>query len=433
MESTKLSVQAPTVASRPLTLRANFQWTFVGNMVNALSQWAVLMVLAKLGDEASVGRFSTGLAVTAPVMAFAMLQLRSVQVTDARGNFPFADYFGTRIAWTVFGGVAILFWAFAAGYDRQTVWVITLVGLAKAIDSLSDIIRGIFQRYERMDFSGISLGVRGLAGLLGFGTVQWITRDVVAASAGMAVAFLASFLFYDVVCATRVLRLASHGDQEPGRFRARFDRKAMLKLTLIALPLGLVMGLIALQVNIPRLVLERYGGLEAIGYFTVMVYPMLAGQMVIGALGQSAAPRLARYYVEDTDAYRRLLGKLLLLAGGIGVALVVGTALLGGPVLALLYRPDYAAYHREFVVLAIAAAVQLISSCWGYALTSARRFRVQVSLVSISCIATTVAAFVLVPKWGVMGAALTVLITSIVSWGVYLLAMRSALRAVTRI
>lgn len=444
--------------SRPLTLRANFQWTFVGNVVNSLGQWGILLLLAKLADERSVGMFSIGLAISTPIMAFTMLQLRSVQATDVRGEFPFSDYFGTRIVWTILAMGLIVVWAIAGGYETEAYWVVVVIGMAKAFDSLSDIVRGVFQRHERMDYSGISLCIRGITGFAGFAVVFLATRDILWASGGMAVAYLVSFLLYDLIWAKRILS-SVYGRDESGRdhgaleqptaartsndgterlknsssdyhrLSPRFRGSFMIRLSWIALPLGVVMGLITFQTNIPRLVLEHFAGLETLAYFAVMVYPIQAGQMVIGALGQSAAPRLANYYLDNRPAYRALLRKLLLLAGGLGAALVGGVAAFGGPILAILYRPEYAEFHLEFVVLAVAAAIQLVSSCWGYGLTSARRFRTQVTLVSVSCAATAAAAFVLVPRWGVMGASLTVLVTSIVMWLLLFLAIRAAVRA----
>src|SRR5512143_2641504 len=72
-----------TVAPRLLSLRRNFSWTLAGNIVYAGCQWGVLVILAKLGTPEMVGQFALGLAVTAPVIIFANLALRGVQVTDA--------------------------------------------------------------------------------------------------------------------------------------------------------------------------------------------------------------------------------------------------------------------------------------------------------------------------------------------------------------
>src|SRR5947209_14419504 len=80
-----------------LSLRANFSWTFIGNIVYAGCQWAMLVVLAKLGSPELVGRFALGFAVTAPVVMLTNLQLRGVQATDARQEHRFGEYLALRL------------------------------------------------------------------------------------------------------------------------------------------------------------------------------------------------------------------------------------------------------------------------------------------------------------------------------------------------
>ena len=430
--SQKLNDTPPPTAVTQLSLRSNFGWTFAGNVVNALCQFGVLAALARLGNPGIVGQFVLGLSIAAPVLALTMLQLRNVQVTDARGEYAFEDYFGTRIAWTVLGMAVIAAWTWLSGFETETAWVVILIGLAKCIESASEIVRGLFQRFERMNFSGTSLMLKGVGTLGGVSLLLWYTDSILAAAAAMVVVAACQLAAYDALKARRLLNQASRQGGAVQRFRPRFDREAVLGLTWTALPLGIVMCLVSLQVNIPRYVLQSYDGKEALGYFGALVYPMVAGTMVTGALGQAASPKLARHYLNDFAAYGALLRKLLLVAAGLGVALVVGTAILGRFALDLLYGGDYAVYHREFFVLAIAAAIQLMASSLGYGLTAGRFFRTQVVLVTISCSVATAAALILVPTRGVMGAALTVLATSIVMFLAFAVAIGRAFRLRTR-
>jgi O-antigen/teichoic acid export membrane protein len=187
----------------------------------------------------------------------------------------------------------------------------------------------------------------------------------------------------------------------------------LASLTTIALPLGAVMAIISLQTNIPRYVLERESGKELLGYFGAIVYPMMAGMMVTTAMGQSASPRLARYYIEDVRAFVRLLIRLTSISAGLGLVIWIVARLGGDWLLEFLYGPRFAAYHREFEVLAIAAGIQLVTSCMGYGLTAAKRFRVQVVLTVFSCAATAAASVVLIPRHAVMGACVAVLVTAL--------------------
>lgn len=397
-------------AIRPLSLAANVRWALAGNAVYALTQWAMLSVLARWAPEVAVGQFVLGLAIAAPVTALTMLQLRNVQVTDVQQKYSFADYFGTRIFWSVVGMAVIVAWALLAGDDRTTFWVVVLVGLMKSVDSLSDIVRGFFQSRERMDLNSISMITKGVVSLFALAAVIKLTGSVVAATAAAALAWLTAFVFYDVVLGRRLF-LETEGSTQG--FRPVFRWGAMASLTWIALPLGAVMAIISLQTNIPRYVLEHQSGKELLGYFGAIVYPMMAGMMLTTAMGQSASPKLARYFLEDVRAFVRLLAKLSAISAAVGLAIWIGVHFFGDLVLRVLYGARYADYHREFEVLAVAWGIQLVTSCMGYGLTAAKCFRVQVVLTIVSCAATAVASFLLIPRYGVMGASLAVLVTSL--------------------
>ena len=404
--------------SAALSLRANFSWTFVGNGVLSLCQWGMLTALAKYGSAEIVGQYALGLTIATPIVTFAMLQLRAVQVTDARNDYAFADYFGLRIVTIAAALVVIAAWAGLGGYPAQTAWVVFWVGVGKCVDSVTDIVRGLFQRHERMDISGVSLMIKGPGALLALGAIMWWTRDgtknVILAVAVVAVVWIVSFVAYDLLYARRLLATKAAEGKADGRVRPRFDRASMARLSWTALPLGLMMFLVTLQTNIPRFLLERWTGEKALGYFAALVYPLVAGTLIVNALGQSAAPRLAQYFVTNLPAFRRLLGRLALLGGALGVGFVAVAFVAGRPLLTLVYSAEYAEYQTEFMIVAVAAAVQFISSFLGYGLTAARVFRLLLMLAAISCVVTTVAALILVPERGLMGAALTMLVSSIV-------------------
>ena len=67
------------------------------------SNWALLCIIAKLGTPEMVGEYALGLAVTAPVLMMAQMNLRAVLATDARGEHCFADYWRLRVNGTLLG------------------------------------------------------------------------------------------------------------------------------------------------------------------------------------------------------------------------------------------------------------------------------------------------------------------------------------------
>src|SRR6185312_7757127 len=81
----------------PRSLRSNLAWMVAGTVWNGFCQWAMLIVLAKLGTIDMVGAFTLGLAIATPILMFSCLNLRSIFVTDQQGAFRFHEYFTLRL------------------------------------------------------------------------------------------------------------------------------------------------------------------------------------------------------------------------------------------------------------------------------------------------------------------------------------------------
>jgi O-antigen/teichoic acid export membrane protein len=395
-----------------LSLRQNFAWTVLGNVVYAACQWGMLVALAKLGSPSLVGQFALGLALCAPVMMLANLQLRSVQATDARNEYRFGDYLALRLATTALAFAAICLIAWLAGYRWQTALVVILVGVAKSVESFSDVIYGLMQKYERLDRIAIAMMLRGVGSVVVFGLGLWFTRSVAWAVVALAGWWSAVLLTYERQTGGELLKAFSSADE---RFAPAWHWERMRRLAWLSLPLGVVMVLISLNTNIPRYFVEHYLGEAALGYFAALAYVMVAGYTVMGALGQSAAPRLARYYQSNRSAFKRLLAKMLLVAAAVGAAGILVAVLWGRPLLTLLYRRDYAEHADVFVWVMIAAAVSYVASMLGYGMTAARIFRAQVPLFATCSLGITMTCTLLMKSEGMMAAAYALLVGSCIS------------------
>jgi O-antigen/teichoic acid export membrane protein len=408
--------------SNPLSLRANFTWTFVGNVVYSACQWGMLALLAKLGSAEMVGQFSLGLAVTAPVIMLTNLQLRTVQATDAQGEYPFDSYLGLRLVMTALALVVIVGVVLVSGYRVETAWVVLVIGLSKAIEAISDVFYGLCQKHERMDRVAGSLMIRGPLSLAMLGIGVYLTGSALWGTAGLVAAFVLVLVGYDIRSGVQILRTAS----QPGgtsfggggwrvELRRRWKWGTLARLAWLALPLGVVMMLISLNTNIPGYFIERYLGERELGIFSAMAYLMVAGNQVVVALGSSASPRLAKHYAqEDVTAFRTLLLKLVGIGALLGLAGMLISSVAGREILTILYRAEYAEYPRVFLWLMGAAAIRYVTSFLGYGMTAARYFQAQMPLFAIVAGFTAMVCLWLIPSHGLRGAAMTLVISAVV-------------------
>lgn len=418
-----------------LTLRANFSWTFVGNVINAVSWFAMTIVLAQLGTPEDVGKFALGLATAAPIFMFATLRLRDVQATDANQEYLFEDYFAMRLTTTAGALAVVAGIAFIGGFSMEMALIIVAHAVSKSIEAISDSFYGLFMQQERLDRAAKSLMMKGPLSLLGLGIGFYTTGSVFWAVMGLVLARACIMMTYDV----RNVNLSFNpsakliGSMFPHNLpRPRWDFPTLKKLFWLTLPLGFVTMLISFNLNIPRYFIEGHLGSYQLGIFAAITAFQKAAPTAVQAMGRSAAPRLSKYFAAgNSRAFRKLSIKLIGIGVLLGVVGVLVALVAGKQILTLFYGSEYA-LPGLFALVMVASGLDYLATMLLFVITSARYFRIQLPLHLLTTTTVAIACFILVPSAGLIGAALALIIADSVRMGSSLIAALHALRSIRK-
>jgi O-antigen/teichoic acid export membrane protein len=412
--------QISSAAMNRPSLRKSFSWTFTGNVVYGASQWAMLMVLAKLGSPEQVGQFALGLAICTPIWMFSNLHLREVQATDANLQYRFGHYLALRLATTVTAMAIILAITYAIGYRQEMAIVVLLVGFLRGLESLGDVFYGLLQQHEHMERISKSLLIKGPLAIFGFGFAFYLTHSLPWSIVCTAIGIMLVLATYDVCGPVAVLGSTNGALQSAtlGLFtriaipKPNWEVKKLSQMAWLALPLGLVTTLISLNANIPRYFIEHYLGRRELGIFATMSYFMLAGTAVVVALGQAASSRLAKYYAAGNRlAFSGLLLKLVAIGSLLGFSGVIVVLTGGERLLKIFYGPEYASHGNVFFLLMVAAGIGYVGTFLGYAMMAARNFMVLLPLFLLVAVVSFIGSAWLVPQVGLLGAAIALVMS----------------------
>lgn len=386
----------------PLSLRENFIWVLVGNIISSFCMWLLLVVLTKLGTVETVGIFAVAQAISLPVNLLFGLRLQVAQVTDSKNDYQFGHYYALRIVTMIMAVIVTAIIGFLY-CPKATATVTLLLAVNYAIISIREVFLSFMQKCERMDKTSISGILQGLLSLLIFGAIFWLSQNLALSVIGLIIARLIVVYIYDMP----VVKSLSHMiNQHNGiSMNPLWDVKGMWRLTKLTASLGIVGWLGQLFNSIPRLILDKYAGVKEVGYFAAISSLLVAGTMISAAVGQAVNPRLAKYYVEDRKSYKKLFGKFLAVSFILGIMGVLISTFFGRTILTFVFKANYAEYNNIFVHLTIAGAILFLFSAMNVALTTARKFAIQIPIYAFSVVICGMAAFLLIPHYGMMGAA----------------------------
>lgn len=406
---------------KPLSLKKNLSWTFIGNATYAACQWGMLVVLSKFGTPEMVGKFGLAFAITAPIVLFFNLQLRTIQATDASQQYNFSDYLTLRLISSGLAQVVISLLLVFSPYPRDTSLVIWIVGLAKSVESISDVHFGMFQQKELMNRIAYSFIIKGFTSLLMLALGVLIFGTIVNGVTGILLAWTAVLMIYDIPNAKRVLRdrasvtIAGEGDARTGfmAYRLNFDRAKLAGLTRMVLPLGFVALAGSLLPNIPRYFIEYYLGEHSLGiYASINSLFWIPGTLIV-ALGQSATPRFGKYYNEQKyGAFLKLLLRLLLFAVGLALFGIAISVWKGQELLRLIFTEEYARHSEILTYIMIASIFHNMITFLTYSLNAMRYLWNQLWVYLFITGESVLLCFYLVPGYGLKGAAMVLIFTS---------------------
>jgi len=382
-------------------LLKNFSWTFVGSLIFAFSQWIILIVLAKFGNPEVVGQFSLGLAITAPFVLFANMQLRNIVATDSVEKYSFSQYFGTRLSIMFITLFILLVFLLFTNYSIYLSVIILLVGLSKVIESLSELTHGYFQQKERMDYAGKSLILKSISSIIAFSVVFIITRNLLFSLIALNVVWFFRLLLFDLKIVSK------YTEVKPNYSNIK-------SILLLGLPLGFVSIINSLNTNIPRYFLENYYNIEQLGYFSAIAYILVVGNLFIRPVSLVTAPRIAQsFQVGNIKKYIRYTLLSLIIALILGVFIFIIIFIKGEFLLTIIYDNRYAKYSKIFNIMAIGSIIGFFTTFLNTSIVAAREFKIQPVINLITLSVTSLVSIMFIPTMGILGAAYVTLIAFI--------------------
>ncbi len=384
-------------------------WAAGSQGATMLAQAGIVILLAKLGSASVLGRYALALSIVTPITLLSRLQLRGLVTTDARGEYRFGEYLALRHVTNcvAFAAVLVVLALMRPGWDNvATTLALTLVKLA---ENTRGVFLGRLQQSDQWQRITTASALRAAFGLVAFALTWTSSGNLPLALLTLGAADLLVLFAYEIPAVRALLR------REGGSAKPLWHRTRMTDLARAALPMGGVAALVSLTIQMPRYFVEGFVGTEALGHWAAVMQITTATALILQPAGQASLARLAVYDQSNPVAFRRLFSSLLGAAGLVGVACAAGAYAIGDTVLALIYRPEYADLQPILVLTMVGAIAAHVSSVLGFTLTAARRFRAQFLLYSVTTVASAVACYLLIPTFGLTGAAYAHIATWVVA------------------
>lgn len=381
----------------------NFNYMFVANIVSALCKFLILLVIVRLGTPEEVGKYNYALVITAPIFLFFSLKIRSIIVTN--DQYKLNDFASTIISLNsiliIF--VSILLWFLS----KENFGVILIISLIKFFENLKEIPYGVYQKEEKLKLMSYSMWIYNISSLILFSLIYIIFQNLNLALIASLFICVISVLFID-----KLIIKSNFGIT----FNFVLDYKKIKDIIILSIPLAFSSALGSLNTGIPRILLEKFFGQYTLGIFSTIAYILVIGSLFANSISQVFLPKLRRLFKEKNKKEFEMLTKKMVSIGVLmGLIALLTSITIGKFSLSLIFGSEYGANNIILIILSLGLLFILSGVFLGTSIIATGNYNVNYKISVLSLVSVLLFSFILIPKYSLLGAALTVTISQFVA------------------
>lgn len=384
--------------------KSNFVWNMIGSMIYAMSTILMSYLTIRIVGEKDGGIFAIALTLAQMFVYIAYFEMRTYQVTDAKNEFSFSQYFTTKILTCIIMILASIGYILINGYDRNKACVVFLVCVLKMIDGFADVYESQFHRDGYLNVAGKSLAYRTMVMMIVYFGMLILTHKLLITMV-VTVLFACVLLYVFDIYIYRAL----------GETHIEKKWKIILDILKKCFPLFIGVFLWTYILSASRLAVDKHMSSEYQAYFQVIFLPVSVINLFAGFVFRPMLMPLTEMYAKrENRKFWGIIGKMIVIIFLITLICLGGTFVLGIPVLNIVSGLELSAYKGMLLFIILAGGINAIAFVLYYVLTICRA---QISIIAgygISALIAMIISPLMVKSFGLWGASVAYGITVLV-------------------
>jgi len=384
-----------------MVVARNTAFLAIADVIAKSTTFVFMLVAARHLGADGFGTLSFGLAFVNMFVVLTDLGLGQLAVRDIARDPTIAgrllgSALAIKLAATVVVVAAIISLVNVLGYSRPSVSAVCICSLVIVDSAFTLFYRSIFQAFERTAFAAIGRMIQTVILAAGLIVISHFPPSVEYYAWLFAVSSLVTAVFSWVVTSLFLVRPS-----------LSFNLRRWGRLLSAASPVAVAALLIAVYYWNGATMLAKVRGDAAVGVYSAALRLVLGLSFLSSAFAGAMYPVMARVFATEQARLSDILGRSLRYVAVVGIPLgVLGTAL-AGPIVALLYGPEFALSASVLRVLVWWGALMYFNCMFGNYFLSVDRARVVALQAAVSLSVNVILNVVLIPLLGAMAAAIS--------------------------
>ncbi|MEX5979508.1 oligosaccharide flippase family protein [Staphylococcus haemolyticus] len=376
----------------------NLSYTFLGNAFFSFVKWLILILTVRLTTPEQVGSYTYAVALTTPIMLFANMRIRLRYVVE--DDISFKNLHTLRNILNVLSLIIIVI--IGMSLHKEYLIFMILVACTKILDLQSELYYAILHKKQNFKYISLLQIGKSLIIIVPFAITIFIFKSVLI---GLIIQIVAQFVWL-ILFESKVTKLISKNNE------VSLNKKLIFYIFLAGLPLGIVQLLNSYNILIPRYVIENILDVKLVGVFASISYLLTIIDLFMNAISQNIIVRIKNAILnKDYNTLYKYTNSYLLITSLImGLIIIIPIYLLKDIIIGVIYGSYYQNYSNIFVIIAISIIFNFQSWIFDTTLMAFKVYKLQLIASIINFIVSIFSSIVLIKSYGLMGAAISVVI-----------------------
>jgi len=416
-------ISSDTVENAPrlsLRIAKNSSIVFFGQVFSLAANLGVTVLLARQLGQAGFGLFSYAVVYVGLFAILADFGMQAILVRElSRRQWSATEILGNAIIIkTLLSIIAIAFIIFSAWTTSSSstlFQIIIIIALSIVISPKFAVFRIVFEAPFHASLQmQVPMLLQLFDSLLMLGVIYVLAQlnaSLETMVIGYSLANLPGFLLIVYACAKKF------------PFRLTINRRLIRFLLGQSFPILLYTLFMTLFGSVDVLLLKGFQGEAGVGVYSAamrLTSPLL---FIPNAIVSSLLPVLSNYHERSNENFTKAFHLGLKIVFLIALALAIAATFLGSQVIDLLYSSEYAASAGPLIILMWSQVFLFLIFYFANALISANQQRTAFIAAATMFATSLLANWLLIPAFGITGAAFAKLISSAFGWMVLLIAI----------
>lgn len=379
-----------------------FGWLLGGNLVYALSQWLILVILSRFFETEVVGQYFFSLSLVAPIALLSSLKLSNLVVTLDSKNVEPKKIFGFRIYLDLILLIFVLLFFNLFFYNNTSFLILISVILYKILEQHDDLVIAYFQK---------NIKFRSIFNVKLFRSLTYVSLIIIYA---FLFKNIDKTLFFSTLNYFFIWIILN----KKHIYFPFFNKNDILFLFFNGFSLSLSSAISSLNVSGTRLYVGYTLGSSILAIYGVISYSIIIFSILISALGQYFLP----FFVENKNIkinFLKIFYKSQILIISISLVCLLISLFFGNELLGAFYGDKYNNYGFYLFLVFFANIFKASSALIGTAMTALKVYDFQLKFTFISLLVMIVSMPLFIINFGLVGAFYSLVFVNIIEWILY--------------